>query len=52
MTGEDVVDMLTGIERVEYYRTRYLSRGTLIIIFSIIFFILSFVVVRGIYMND
>ena len=52
MKEEEVVDKLGGIERAEYYRTRYLSRGTLIIIFSILFFIIGFLVARVIYMND
>lgn len=42
-------DHLTDFERVEHYRRLYSSRGTLVIIFSIIFFILGFLTAKFIY---
>lgn len=43
---------LTDFERAEYYRKRYLSRGTLIIIYSILFFCLGFLTAKSIYKDS
>ncbi len=42
-------DHLTDFERAEFYKSRYQSRGTLIVIFSVLLFFLGFAVARFIY---
>ncbi len=42
-------NLLTDFERAEYYRVRYKSRGMLIIVFSVLSFILGFLVARLLY---
>ena len=42
-------DKLTDFERAEYYKTRLKSKNTFVIVFSILMFVLGFVVARAVY---
>lgn len=47
-----MLDHFADFERAEHYRKLYLSRGMLIVVFSIIFFCLGFLVAKFIYKDS